>query len=292
MRYSSTWIFGALLALSACGGGGSGGGGGPASIPAPPATGTPTGIISNTQTAANDLTKTSMTGINAVLNASKLNGVPIGLLGGFSGSSAKTTAAGVITSSNSVACGTSGTMSFTYTLNTTTGISAGDSATIVFTNCSFVSDYTINGTVIITFTRYVSPTDLAFAITTINLSSTSGGITSGPFNYTGSYDVNNNTIVSAYHINGITVVGQPVVTDDGTYTTIVSGLVHIDYGTSGWVEVAYNNWKIANATGKPVSGMITITAANGDSAVITASAGNYQVDITINGVVTSYNLPI
>ncbi|MBI3561209.1 MAG: hypothetical protein HY080_05770 [Gammaproteobacteria bacterium] len=293
MRYITTWILGAVLVLSACGGGGSSGNSsGPTSPPAPPASGTPTATITNSPTVATNLTKISTTGLKAVLSADKLGTVPLANLLGGPMITAKTTAVGATTAGNSVSCGVNGgTMNFTFMVNNTTTLSAGDSVTIVFTDCAFVAGTRLNGSINITFTRYIDATNYAFNLTTSNFTSTSANLTNGPYNYTGSFDLNNNIITSAFNVDGVTVVGQPVVSVNGSQST-TSGTVHIDYASAGWIECVYSNWVVDNTTGKPLSGTITITAANGDSAVITVVGSHYQVAITINGVLTSYLVPL
>jgi hypothetical protein len=297
MRYTTTGLLVALLALGACGGGGSSsnpGNGGPAPIPAPPASGTPTATITNTITSAGVLAKTGASGSEALLYSNSINGVPLPFVGGVTGANPTTsvaTPAGIITSGNTLSCGVTGTMSVTFRVDNGNVMTAGDSATIVFTNCAFTSELTVNGTITLTIVRYVSTTDYAVTMQVANFTSVGGGVTEGPFNFTGTVDFNNNTITYSYNVNGVTVVGQPVMVVSSTQTTINSGVIHVFYDT-GWVEVAYNNWVIDSATGKPVSGMLTITAANGDTAMVTVVGGNYQVDIAINGVLTSHTVAI
>jgi hypothetical protein len=292
MHYKTIWLLGAMLALSACGGGGSGGSA-PAATPPPPASGMPTASITNTQTAANDLAKTGASGAATAVSASKFSTIPMEQMITSVSNAIAVNQVTPGTYSRTEPCADAGTsLSYTFTLHSSTGLSAGDGATLNFMNCTLVTGYALNGTITFSFTRYVSASDFAFSLSTSNFTSVTNGVTIGPFNSTGSYDLNNGVITTTYVTNGVTVVGQPQVTVNGTLATITSGTVHTYYGSSGWVDCTYNTWGIDNTPGKAVSGSITITAANGDKTVITAMGGNYQVDITTNGGLTSYTYTV
>ena len=51
------------------------------------------------------------------------------------------------------------------------------------------------------------------------------------------------------------------------------------------------NWQYDSQTGRPTSGTITITASNGNRAVITVTETGYNVAITVDGTTTNYVVP-
>lgn len=284
-------IVAATLILSACGGGG--GNSGPAPIPPPPVAGTPTAGITNSQATANDLSKTSVAAIASLRSASNSNNIPINQLVTNINNVLASGSVPVGTQSATVSCANANSrLDVTYTLSSSTGLRAGDSFMLSFTNCEFVPGFQFNGTIAFNFSRYLSTSDYAFSLSASNFTFINSGTTYGPFNYVGSIDVNNQTTITSYLINDVRVIGLPMVTDDGTYTTVASGVTHINYPGGGWIEVTYNNWVIDDATGKPVSGTMTLTAANGDTATISTDGVNYVVTITINGTTKIYNVAV
>lgn len=275
----------AAVLLAACGGGGGYGGdngGGGGGTP-PPTTGAPTASLQASNASATSLVSTAKTSAAALAKAGGLNGVPfLGLI---------VSPPTGITQSGSENCANSGSIAFTYTIADQNGnITAGDRLSIVATNCSQVAGQVVNGSLAIVFTRYASASDFAWDITATNLSATYGGVTYGPYSFQAHYDLHNGVVAYTYTIDGTTVVSRPTVLYSGVNVTITSGTVRSNYG-DGWVEIAYSNWQYNSETGRPTSGTITITASNGNSAVITVTDTGYNVAITVGGSTTSYVVP-
>lgn len=264
----------ASVALTACGGGGSSSTSpspspAPAPTPAaaPPATGTPTGTIASSQTDATALATAAKTGSASLVGANSLGGLPLGLL----------VAPPNGVTSTSVACPYGGTYSYSGSFTGTSGTPvSGDSWTGIFTNCSFASGDSINGTVAYTFTNYTSATNFAFTVTATNVTYNYGTGSWGPGSFTAQYADTNGTFSYSYVVNGTTVVGQPSITVSGANTTIGSGSINVNYG-GGWVTVVYSGWVFNTSTGLPSAGTATITAANGSSATITVTSTGYLV---------------
>lgn len=281
----------ATVMLTACGGGG--GNSGPAPTPPPPVAGTPTAGITNSQTTANDLSKTSVAAITSLRSASNSNNIPINQLVTNINNVLASGSVPVGTQSDTGSCANvNSRLDVSYTLSSSTGLSAGDSFMLSFTNCEFVPGFQFNGAIAFNFSRYLSASDYAFSLSASNLTFIYNNATYGPFNYASSIDINTQTTITSYLINDVRVIGIPVMTSMNGQTTIASGVTHINYPGGGWIEVTYNNWVIDDATGKPVSGTMTITAANGDTAAITTDGVNYVVTITINGTTKIYNVAV
>jgi len=272
------------MALAACGGGGGSSpsnSSNPASS-APPSTGTPTASIASSQTAASDLVSKARGAADAATNAGSFSSIPAGV---------QISAPTAVTGTSTQPCTISGTVTVSYNYASTSTNTVGDTAHEVFNNCSMTTGVYINGSADVTVTRWASSTDYAMSMSMAGITVTSGGTTYGPFNYTMTYNVSGGVVTMAYVINGVTVVGEPVVTHNGNIATIVSGTVHVFYA-GGWVEYSFNNWTYDTTTGKPIAGTLTITGSNGNSVLITVNGGSYVVAITVGGVTTTFTLSI
>lgn len=289
----------AMLALGGCGGGGGGGssstggssnnGGGSTgnqtTAPTADAFATPTAVIASSQVDATNLLTAGQSGASAMLQVSNAAGLPFGVQ--------LAPPTGVTnTVDDSSFCTSGGTLSLTTSFANQSGTpTAGDSAIETFNNCSFVFDGTammVNGLVTVNFTRYNSSSDFALTEALSNITGSYGGVSAGPYNLTANIDCVNNGCSFSYSGSTWTVMGNPVITVNGNAATISSGTVRVNYG-SGWVNVTITNWVFDATTGQASAGTLTITAANGNNAVVTATGGgHYTVAITVNGTNTNY----
>jgi hypothetical protein len=272
-------------ALSACGGGddggppGNGNGGGNTGS-APPATGAPTTAITSDQGSASALANASISGANALVQASSASGLPLGVL---------VSPPTGLQSTQTTACPYGGSVTTTINMAGTGGITSGDTVQSTYANCAYAAGYVMNGSSQIRYDRWVSATDFAFSVTLTNFTYTYDGRTWGPYSYTGNYAYANGSYSYSYTVNGATIVGQPVVSTSGTNITVNSGTVRTTYG-GGWVEWTYQGFTYDSATGRPISGTVTVTGSNGTRAVITVTSTGYTVAITVNGTTTTYTV--
>lgn len=248
----------------------------------PPTTGSPTTTLTASQSSAQSLADSARANADALVQAGTLNGVPIGVL---------VSPPNALTSSSTQPCTAGGTFTYTFNFASNTGtLSSGDTYSASYNNCSFSTGSVISGSINVVYSRWVSATDYAFDITATGYTVTSGSFSYGPYSYSAHYDNTGGQFSYSYTVNGSTVIGQPVVAVTGTSATISSGTIRTNYG-GGWVEVSISNWHYDTATGRPTSGTMTVTAANGTTATITVTNTGYTVQITVNGVTSSYSVP-
>jgi hypothetical protein len=264
--------------LVACGGGSDGG-----DVSPPPTSGTPTAAFTASEQTASDLAADAVAGAQSMFKTGLAQGAPLGgLLGAPTG----------VSDSYTGDCSVSGSIHYSYNLanpNPNGNPVAGDTYTLTLNNCEETAGEVENGTIKITFTRFVSEADTAFTVQLTNYSITTNGVTEGPYTLSASFDVSNGVYSYAFNVDGATVVGMPVMHTSGTQVTIESGVIRKNYG-SGWVEWSYDYFVYDSATQRPISGTVTVTGSGGNSAVLRATANGYIVDITVNGATTTYNV--
>lgn len=274
----AAWLFTSLLA--ACGGGGSGGSDSNGDS-GPPASGIPTITLTPSQQTANDLAADAVDGARSLFKTTAAQGLPIGVL-----ISAPT---GTTQTSNE-SCTISGSAKWTVSAKNLNGNPvAGDSITIVLTNCVDVVGLVQNGTIKVVFTRFTDENNFAFTVQLVNFSYTENGVSYGPYSYLSTWDLTNGVFSYAFSVDGNTVVGLPVVQTSGNQVTIQSGDVHQNFG-SGWLDWHYDNFVYDSVTGRPVSGSVTVVGSGGTSAVLTATATGYTVLIAANNSSQTYNV--
>jgi hypothetical protein len=249
----------------------------------PPSSGTPTAGFSSSTSDATDLSTIVLPAANSLVQASSSSGLPLGVL---------VTPPNGVTTDTTINCTVSGTATETISIaNPSVGISAGDSVSIVFNNCSFEQGETINGSATVTYTSYTDANNFTLSYTGSNLSVVLSGTSYGPFSYTGTITDANGVLSWTYAVNGSTIAGSPVVTTTGTTATITSGTINVNYG-SGWVTITFSNWSYDLVTGLPApGGTCTITGSDGNSATVTVTSTGYNVALDINGTTTSYVIP-
>lgn len=254
-----------------------------ASATPPPSSGTPTASFSSSLSDATNLSTLVLPAANSLVQASSSSGIPLGVF---------ITPPNGVTTNATINCTVSGTAAETVSIaNPSQGISAGDSVSLVFNNCSFVQGETVNGSATVTYTSFTSAGDFTINYVGTNLSVVLPGASYGPFSYTGTISDVNGVISWTYTVNGSTIAGTPIVTTSGTTATITSGTINLNYGT-GWVTLAFSNWSYDLSTGLPnPGGTCTITGSNGNSATVTVTSTGYNVALNINGTMTSYVIP-
>lgn len=276
----------AVASLAACGGGGSStaaGAGGAAAAPgtlqgtAPAPTAAPTAVLAASQTVANELGAEVKAGLaNAATAAKGITGLPIGV-------ETNSLPTAVVTDISKDMC-SSGTASVDAT---GAEPAAGFSASFTFGKCvSSVSPvpFTLDGAFSLSYTRYVSPMDAAFVANFNKFSVVTAGQT---MSYTGG--------VSCDYKAGATSYAQACYYSDGTRAWGGTVTYTASAGATGSYTANYNNGVVKVVYNKfgTAGGTATITGANGYSAVVTyTSATSYSVEITVNGVKTTYTVAV
>jgi hypothetical protein len=159
------------------------------------------------------------------------------------------------------------------------------SASFTYSKCTFsVSGQTVSldGTANAIF-HFVSSTNFSFDVT-YNLSYVYSGTysSSGHLNSSASCTYSHPTLSCSYNV-GRSSVSNASVSISGTKTTVTSATVNTDRTTaSNNLKIEYSNWLYDSSLGRATSGTVTITDANGNTAVITAGASSYSVTITYN----------
>jgi hypothetical protein len=270
--------------MTACGGGG--GGSSPVTPPAaqpaglPPLTGSPTTTLAASSQTAGDLATAAKAGAAAIDKVDGFSSLPLGV---------QVSPPSAVVTTDTFPCSSGGSVIETDNAASATTTTVGDTAKLQFANC-IESGILFSGMLDMTVTRYASDTNLTVSFTASELSVTQGSLTRGPFSFSGQLDYNAGAITFSYGIDGLSVVGAPVVTRNGNLVTVVSAKARINVGT-GFVEVQLSNWTFDRTTGRPVSGTATVTAAAGTAATITVGTDGYHVSIVVNGVTTTYVVP-
>jgi hypothetical protein len=250
-----------------------------------------TGALKSDQTTANELVAAVNKGVATFQTTDALKNAPTaGVVSDLPTGAAVTIDCSLVGAS---VC----TGSYSIDTNITGAIVSGSGMTITYNNVKFTSlasygDFTYNGTIKLSYDRYVSPSD--FAITTTYTNFSFGGTLAGAGTLNGSStcDIKANVYTCGYNV-GDTYVGTYSLSRSGTTTTVSSGLIRANYtGASGYVDCSYANWSYNSTTAITSSGgVVTVTGVNGTVAKITSSgSGRYVVDITVGGTKTTYNV--
>lgn len=195
------------------------------------------------------------------------------------------------TSSGSINCSDlgesgSGTVSYTYTYNNSKPVSW----SYTYHDCQFSSGsytLTLNGTMKITYTSYQDATHNAFTYS-YNLSYSYVG---PDLNYSANINAAESCTISGesyecrYRVGGGYTLDDYDVEYDGDTVTVNSATI-----TTNNATIVFTDWVYDVSLGYATSGSILVTYGNGNSVAITATGTAYDVDITINGVTTSYTV--
>ncbi len=241
---------------------------------------TVTAAIALSQTSANQLVADVNAGVSSLRQADAVALLPFG-------AQTSTLPMGA-TIDQTIDCGSldggtgsgSGTISFTTNVNDSTGQPV--STQFAYNNCSFGGagfSYSINGTGGLTYTNWTNETSFTFRLVyNMTYSFTNGGYSdAGTLNSVQTCIVNGDLEDCSYSF-GDNQVRDVTLSTNGSVTTVSQGRISNDY-----VDCLYNGWVFDSTTGRATAGTVTVTAPNGDRAVITAANNGYTVVITVGG---------
>jgi hypothetical protein len=246
----------------------------------------PTASIALTQASAEALVAQANAGVDFLLQADLLNDLPIGTrtvpflpIG--------TTVSEVLSCADFTGSG-SGSIGTTLTFDAVTG--APVSGVYSFDDCRFDYEgysYSIDGGGIFTVLAFVSESNFRFSVTyDVNYSFTSEGVTeSDQVVGTATCTVSGTLDDCAIEIDGV-ALSDVELSSVGGVTTIGAGRIE----SAGLVSV-YEGWVFDGNTGRATAGRVTVTAANGDRAVLTVGSGGYVVVITVSGTSSTFTVP-
>jgi hypothetical protein len=282
-RFSSRLVSLALFSsvLAACGGSdkpSSDGNGGGGSTPGLSLGTAPTATLPSSQDSAAALAAEVQSGAaEIVAAANRPTNLPAGV---------DTLPVGAVTTLQCSQLSAGGTGSYSIDSNLTGEPTAGSTITISYDACSFTASgitITYDGTITMTYTRYVSASDYAITYSASHFSYAATGSVSyayGPLDYSFSFDYANGELSYTYYSStgGAIAVTPGSVTTNGDDVTISSGTyVYTSAAGGGVVKVVYDHWTYDTTTLHPVSGSVTITGASGAQVAITASSTGYTV---------------
>lgn len=289
----SVFILGALLVAGCGGGGDSSNSGSGSSVNNLSLNTSPTAKLASSQSSANALATEIQNNAPRVVAASEVLSLPLAMSALPGGVSSGSIDCSAIT-------GMGGSGSISYTVDIHSPPLSGDSGSATFNACMIVYNgvsYTLNGTAGMSFPRYSSSTDYAFIIGYSNFSvsavSGAGNYSSGQVSGSITLDDTNGTVTVTSNLDdgSATDIASSNVQYNGAQITITSAsYVYNSPAAGGIIKVDFSNWVYDTSTGKPVSGSITVTGANGDSVMIVANGSDYTVTYTISGVQTSYTV--
>lgn len=190
------------------------------------------------------------------------------------------------TVNQSIACSTigtggSGAINYSMTYNESTGQPV--SVNYTYDNCSFTSagfSYAFNGSGAMSYSNWVDQSNYSFTISyNLTYSFVSAGYTdSGTVNSTESCTFIAGAANCSLRI-GSNDVRDVQITSQGSVTTVQTGRI-----SNSEIDCVYSGWVYDSSIGRATSGTVTVTAPNGDRAVITATSTGYTVAITVSGV--------
>jgi len=181
----------------------------------------------------------------------------------------------------------SGSASVRLTTNDSTG--QPQSAVMSFSNCTYGAggfSANVNGSATATFTAWTNETNY-----TLQLGYDISYSFTGPAgNETGSYTGQQTCTIANDVENCTTTVGSNEVSNvtvrtAGNVTTVDTGRI-----SNSLIDCVYSGWVFDSSTGRATSGTVTVTAPNGDRAVITATTNGYTVVITVGGTSQTFTV--
>ncbi len=181
--------------------------------------------------------------------------------------------------------GASGTISYTYP---DTPPTTGWQSSLAFKDCSYsfgVRAYTVNGTIVYEYVRYVSGSDFGFVGRTqdLVLSTSLNGQPVSAVRYTLSYafDIHNGVIVTSYATPSSVFKDLKVVATGTQLVVNLSAVVDMKE-RRGAVKIKLTDWRYDLSVGHAVGGTAVVTGANGTRAVVVPSTTGYTVTYTDN----------
>lgn len=165
-----------------------------------------------------------------------------------------------------------GTLAIESTFSDASNPKVGEGYQAVYTDCAR-SGMTLNGKLDALFqsdTGWNSPYVLALTYT--NWTASYGGSTEiASASFTGLYTYSDGGESFSYVIDGVTVVGQPLMSVSGGEINVISGVAHHFVGAStvDWVSVTFTNWAYVGQQDQPVEGAVAdIVGVDGSTAKI------------------------
>jgi hypothetical protein len=237
-------------------------------------------VLVNTQTEANALAAEVKAGLTGAQGVNGAGALPLGV-------QTASLPSGVTMNLTSSMCTSGGSAQYSSSMDPNAATpTLNTPATITFTSCVMSTGsvtVTVNGNMVINFTRYASATDMAMNVRFNNFSMSGGGLPSMQ-TFSGAVACDYKGAVTAsscYYSDGNR--------SWDTGTSYTGGTAHGSYAAkygSGTVKVDLSGFGT-------VGGTATITGANGYSAVVTYnSATSYTVVITVNGTATTYTVAV
>lgn len=188
----------------------------------------------------------------------------------------------------------SGTVLYTYP---DTAPTAGWKSSVTLKDCSYAFGgraYTVNGTMLYEYLRYVNGSDFGFLGSTPDLlvaTSVDGQpATTVRYVLSHTFDIHDNVITTSYATSTAVLKDLRVVASGSLVVVNVLSVVH-SKEAGGIVRVRLRDWKYDLSTNRSVSGRAVITGANNTRAEIVASTTGYTVTYTDSaGKTTVYTL--
>lgn len=245
----------------------------------------PAAVIALTQASANQLVDEVNAGVSALRQADTVAALPFG---------AQTVSLPLgATINQSIDCSTlggesgSGTISYSITVDDATGQPV--SSLFNYNNCSFsAAGFTssINGTGSLTFTNWASETSYSFRLVyDLTYSFTSGSYSDSGTVRSEQVCTINGELEDCSYSFGDDQVRDVVITNNGGVTTVERGRI-----TNVNIDCVYDGWVFDESAGRATAGTVTVTAPNGDRAVITATSAGYTVVITVGGSSSTFTV--
>ena len=181
----------------------------------------------------------------------------------------------------------SGSISFTINTNDSTGQPS--SSQFRYNNCNVATgaySYLVNGTGEMTFTNWTSATSYSFRLAYDMTYRYSSGTYSdeGTLNSVQVCTINGGQEDCSFSF-GDNQVRNVSLNTSGSITTVNDARI-----SNSLVDCVYSGWVFDASSGRATAGTVTVTAPNGDRAVITASSTGYTVDITVGATTGRYTV--
>lgn len=234
------------------------------------------------QASANQLVADVNAGVSQLRQADALDRLPLPF-----GARIATLPLGAVVT-QSVPCGT-GSMSFSMTVNDST--QQPESGSMSFNNCGYtVAGYssTFSGAANLTISGWTNENNFTMRVS-YDMSYTA----SGP----GYADSGTVAGVQTCTFSGENVdcgaefgndrVSNVTLTNTGSTTTVQAGRI-----SNTEIDCVYSNWSYDSSTGRATTGTVTVTAPNGDRAVITATSTGYTVVITVGTTTQTFTVAL
>lgn len=311
-RHAAPSLSGALLALSlvACGGGGGGGG-----DPTPPVDDgripdAPTAVLQPTQASAEALVDDAnartrdlrlAAGLTSVSPQAAGRAAPLSIAALFRPRAQATSDySGTLCSSGSASIEIADAVLARFEADPNAELAVGDRIAVSASDCvvkaavdlgdvalgSFGVGDTIDGGFVLTLQER-SGSDVVFELVYTGFSYTPyGGSAYAPLDATLVFGTRGGAEVYTLDLPGTRFLAAPVVSETAGTVTIASGSLRGKVpaaAAAGYADYAYRGWVVDAARLVANSGSVTVTGAGGSSATIAATAGGFEVTVSVGG---------